>query len=223
MEKVVAVHGIQGSRLGWMPLVDICQADASFVVPDLRGRGEAARGAVPEDYRLGAFSGDVAAAIDREIGDEAFVLAGWSMGVSVVLDYLSNSTYRQPKALILLSGSPCLAQINWFHADGEALLEEVVAREQRLGIRGAADHQAVAWTWASIRDTDQRASLGAIEIPTLIVHGSDDQDCPLIHAQWLADGIPHARLHVIEGGGHSLLTHNTEQIAECVRGFLVSL
>lgn len=220
MIHVVALHGIQGSRQGWLPLAALCGDVGSFIVPDLRGRGDGLRGSTVDDYRLQDFADDVSAVIDAQIGNQPFVLAGWSMGASVALEYLSGALSHRPQGLILISATPCLAQTNWFSQDGDALLDEVAERERRLGIKGGADHQAVAWTWTAIRQSDQRPVLASVQVPALIIHGSDDEDCPVAHAHTLADGIANARLHIIEGAGHSLLTRNTEAVAGPVRVFL---
>jgi pimeloyl-ACP methyl ester carboxylesterase len=49
-----------------------------------------------------------------------------------------------------------------------------------------------------------RHRLGAIAVPTLVVHGSADPMFPLPHGRALADEIPRARLLVLDGGGHGL-------------------
>lgn len=58
-------------------------------------------------------------------------------------------------------------------------------------------HGHAAWSVPSRLDR-----LGAIDVPTLIVHGTLDPVVPADHARALADGIPGARLHMIEGMGH---------------------
>ncbi|MFM0032814.1 alpha/beta hydrolase [Paraburkholderia madseniana] len=219
-EIVVAVHGIQGTRVVWMPLAVELSEVASFVLPNLRGRGAAFRGSLAHDYRLDAFADDLTEVIETVVGERPYTLAGWSMGVSVALTYLARAR-RRPARLILMSGSPGLSSVHWFEAhDDAALLEEIAARERRLGLHEAANHQAVAWTWKSIRSTNQCSMLASIDIPALIVHGSDDIDSPVAHAQWLADGIEDARLYVIDGAGHGLAIENTNVAAAAVRRFL---
>ncbi len=220
---LLALHGIQGTRAAWRPIVEAIGEQARFITPDLRGRGEAFRGTCPEDYRLRAFADEAAGVARAQLGATPFVLAGWSMGVSVALEYLRLADAPLPEALILLSGTPAPGLSNWFQGCGQALLEEIAERERRLGLRAAADHQAVAWTWEKIRSVDHRAGLSAIALPTLIIHGSADADSPIEHAQWLADGLPNAELEVIDGAGHSLLSENTEAVVARMRAFLADL
>jgi pimeloyl-ACP methyl ester carboxylesterase len=217
---IVAVHGIQGTRAVWHALANELSAHATFVLPNLRGRGRAMRGVTPADYRLEAFAEELAHVIDTVTRGAPYCLAGWSMGVSVTLAALPWLANR-PDALVLMSGSPALRELRWFHAhDDTALHAEIVAREKRLGLSDAADHDAVAHTWQSIRDTDQRATLAAIDIPALVIHGAEDDESPVGHAHWLLDGMPHAHLEIIAGAGHGIPTTHTTEVAAAMRRFL---
>ena len=58
-------------------------------------------------------------------------------------------------------------------------------------------------------DMDQLSKIDSlpfkqVETPTLIIHGADDFDVPLEHAQKAAESIPNAELSIIEGGFHIL-------------------
>ncbi|GAA1897334.1 alpha/beta fold hydrolase [Streptantibioticus ferralitis] len=53
---------------------------------------------------------------------------------------------------------------------------------------------------------DRLAPLSSIKAPTLVIHGTEDPLRPLPHGQALAEQISHARLKVIPGMGHSLLS-----------------
>ncbi|CAL8481592.1 alpha/beta fold hydrolase [Caballeronia sp. S22] len=218
--QIVAVHGIQGTRAVWRPLTESMDDEFSFVLPNLRGRGAATRGTRSADYSLEAFACELAQAIDSCTRGRPYCLAGWSMGVSVSLAALPLLAHR-PERLILMSGSPALRALRWFHApDGASLEAEIAAREARLGLIDAADHGAVAWTWQAIRDTDQRAGLASINIPALILHGADDNESPVEHAQWLLEGLPDARLEIIADAGHSIPTSHTAEVAASLRRFL---
>lgn len=224
---IVALHGIQGSRGSWAPVVKLLQNEVRWIQPNLRGRALAFRGTQVSDYTLEKFAADIAEVIATHVTRPNYVLAGWSMGVSVTLAtiaLLQSQNLNLPAALILMSGSPVLQQTKWFQqTDYLPLLQEIAAREVRLGLREPADRDAVAWTWQAIRDTDQRALLSAIDIPTLIVHGSDDEDSPIAHAHLLAQGLPNANLHIIENGKHSILTQNTTRVADEIRCFLSTI
>lgn len=280
---VVALHGIQGTRGAWLPLARQLADRCTFILPNLPGRGTAAAPPDARDCSLEAYAAVVARVIETHVVARAavcadshtgtqtgahtgahtgthtaapFVLAGWSMGVSVALAYLrqgrhaaqrhagpgvgtgaarANVAPPMPAALLLVSGTPCLRQVAWFASPGDAaladppltglpptepaptLLDDIAARERRLGLAEAAGHRTVAWTWMAIRRTDQRAELAAVNCPTLVVHGSADHDCPLAHGTMLAEGIAGAELLVLQGAGHSVLTERTADIAAYLR------
>jgi pimeloyl-ACP methyl ester carboxylesterase len=220
---LVAVHGIQGTRAAWAPVAVQLAGAMRIVLPNLRGRGQAHRGRSRGDYGLDAYAGDLHEVIRREVGDQPFILAGWSMGVSVVLSYLQKPGVVRPNGLILLSGSPWLAGTHWFEGRGSALLDNIAQRERRLGLRDVADRDAVAWTWEAIRRSDQRHQLARIEIPTLVLHGSDDEDCPWAHGALLAEGIHAVEFSTVVGAGHSLLSRNTATVVDAMRRFVERL
>ncbi|MDW3682534.1 alpha/beta hydrolase [Cupriavidus sp. CV2] len=226
--SVVAVHGIQGTRAAWLPLAGSLAADCTFILPNLQGRGQAARPDNAQGYTLARYAAALREVIGVHAGTGPFVLAGWSMGVSVALAYAQacrqDPSAPAPSGLFLLSGSPHLANVQWFSAtDDTALRAEIAQRERRLGLAEAADHSAVAWTWQAIRGTDQRALLPLIRTPALVVHGHDDEDSPWPHAVALAQALPHAALTGIAGAGHSVLTHHTAAVGQALRTHLPRL
>jgi poly(3-hydroxyalkanoate) depolymerase len=56
--------------------------------------------------------------------------------------------------------------------------------------------------------------------PTLVVAGDDDPSVPIRNARLLARRIPHARLHVVSGGGHLFLLDEPEKAAGVITEFL---
>ena len=221
---IIALHGIQGSHTSWLPVARASRSPHDWLLPDLRGRGHAGRGQNQDDYTLDCFVQDVRAELDRLPPGQTFILAGWSLGVSIALQTclrLLDDNATLPDALVLISGSPCLQRTHWFRAHvPDELLSEIAQREQRLGLREAAGHQDVAWTWQANRHSDQRNELHRISIPCLLIHGEQDEDCPLSHAEQLNQGLPCSTLHVLPGAGHSVLGSHTADIARLTDDFL---
>ncbi len=62
---------------------------------------------------------------------------------------------------------------------------------------------------AYMRD-DVQTYARQVTCPTLVLHGSDDREVPLAWGEALAEMIPTARMHIIPGGGHSLVHHSVE-------------
>lgn len=67
--------------------------------------------------------------------------------------------------------------------------------------------------------TDFRGDLLAIRVPTLIIHGSDDQTVPIgVSGDRTAKALPHAEYKVYDGAPHGLnVTHKDELNADLVR------
>ena len=61
-----------------------------------------------------------------------------------------------------------------------------------------------------------RERLGAIAVPTLVIHGSADPLFPLGHGRALADEIPGARLLVLDGAGHVLDPADHETVVRAI-------
>jgi pimeloyl-ACP methyl ester carboxylesterase len=59
------------------------------------------------------------------------------------------------------------------------------------------------WLFGRPWDVD----LAAMTVPAHIWHGTGDRNVPVAHARVIAARCPAARLHIVEGGGHMLLSH----------------
>jgi pimeloyl-ACP methyl ester carboxylesterase len=88
-------------------------------------------------------------------------------------------------------------------------------------IADAQDPEAVAGALEALAGrADRVADLPRIDVPTLVVVGSEDALTPLPFAETLARGIPGAELVVIEGAGHLSALERPEEFAEAVGAFL---
>jgi pimeloyl-ACP methyl ester carboxylesterase len=64
------------------------------------------------------------------------------------------------------------------------------------------------------------ARLGEIRVPTLVVHGTADNVVDAGNAPLLAEGIPGARLELLEGVGHLLPWERPAEFTVLVEEFL---
>jgi non-heme chloroperoxidase len=70
-------------------------------------------------------------------------------------------------------------------------------------------------------ETDQTEDLKRMDIPTLIIHGDDDQIVPFADSAGLqAKLIPNAKLMVYKGAPHGLCTTMTDQVNEDLLAFI---
>jgi len=59
------------------------------------------------------------------------------------------------------------------------------------------------WLFARQWDVD----IAGIAVPAHIWHGTQDRNVPVAHARAIAARCPQAQLHIVDGGGHMLLSH----------------
>jgi pimeloyl-ACP methyl ester carboxylesterase len=79
------------------------------------------------------------------------------------------------------------------------------------GIGLSASSHATAECLFALRDTDLRADLKKITIPTLILHGKKDKICSFDLAEQMKAGISNSRLIPFEKSGHSLFLEETDK------------
>jgi 3-oxoadipate enol-lactonase len=74
---------------------------------------------------------------------------------------------------------------------------------------------------AAIRDMDQRESIRAIAVPTMVVAGSADAATPVADARYIANTIPGAICTELPGG-HLSNVEQPARLANAIRGFLLN-
>ncbi|MEV8468852.1 alpha/beta hydrolase [Fluviibacterium sp. DFM31] len=220
---LVLVHGIQGTRRIWDPLIPVLALDWRVIAPNLRGRGGSFVLADPDRYGIADFADDLAAVMDNITGN--VVLVGWSMGGLVALEYVQRYGLERIAGLILASTSACLHAEGlepaiWFRGKTpEALVEEARDRATRLKLADTAKNIAVAGAWLSAAQVDYRPVLDRIDVPALVLHGSADSECPLDHGRALAAGLTTSRLEVLTGCGHVPMAEQPDAVARSLANF----
>ena len=79
------------------------------------------------------------------------------------------------------------------------------------GINLSASSYATAQCLIALRDTDLRADLAEITIPTLILHGKKDKICSFDLAEQMKASLLNSHLVVFENSGHSLFLEETQK------------
>jgi lipase len=102
---VLAVHGITASHAAWRVAVRALLelADVCVLAPDLRGRGHSAQ--LPPHARFDAHLDDLLSVLDR-LGLERVLLAGHSMGASVVARLAADHPDRASGVVLVDGGVP---------------------------------------------------------------------------------------------------------------------
>lgn len=87
----------------------------------------------------------------------------------------------------------------------QAFLDDLQHLSKTTARAGARDF------WLFTRPWD--INLADLKTPAHIWHGTEDRNVPVAHARVIAARCPTARLHIVDGGGHMLLSRLDEILA----------
>ncbi len=82
--------------------------------------------------------------------------------------------------------------------------EHTRAQGERGFARGINPSGAARQMKAIVAADDRTAALGALRVPTLVIHGSADALVPLAHGRATANAIPGSTFEIVDGMGHAL-------------------
>jgi pimeloyl-ACP methyl ester carboxylesterase len=202
---------------------------------------------VPGQYTLADMADDAAGLLDRlELGPAHIV--GVSMGgmIGQTLAARRPDAVRSLVSIMSTTGAsrigrPAKSTLRLMLArptrDRDAAIERAVTMFRHIGSAGFPFDEAFVRSIAGVafdrghdpagtgrqlgailKSGDRTAQLGAIEAPTLVIHGDRDR---MIHPSGgaaTAKAIPGARLETIAGMGHDLPAGAVEQLATLIRG-----
>ena len=100
--------------------------------------------------------------------------------------------------------------------DDPALFDEhiEIRRDCPSSLRGHFAQLRAASEWTS------RPWLRHLQMPVLVIAGSDDQLVPTVNGRIIAKAVPHGRLEIIDGGSHLCVLQETTRAAQLVGDFL---
>lgn len=225
---VLFVHGWTMNVDFWeRQIVDLTQQGHRCIAYDHRGCGRSSPAL--HGYDLDGQADDLAALIDT-LGLDHVTLVAHSMGAVEVARYMSrHGAGRVARAILVAGTAPGLfpdpdsraaaltMQVTALMADRPAFVgamvqpffapepvsSETIAWGSAIALQ-ASLHAAIEYTRTNI-NADVRNDMAAFTMPTLIVHGSADQGCPLEVSGALAHAmIPGSELIVYEGASHGL-------------------
>ncbi|MBM7634613.1 alpha/beta fold hydrolase [Geomicrobium sediminis] len=210
-----------------------------FIGVDLRGFGKSDKPS--SGYTYDALADDLRAVIDELQLDDA-VLAGFSMGGAIAIRYMARHEGKGIRKLALLgAAAPVFTERDDFqfgipkdnvngliegsYEDRAKMLEdfgelffghepsEAYNRWFHSLAMDASPHATIACA-RTLRDADLRDDLSAIEVPTAILHGKNDEICPFDLAEVMESGIEAAEIVPFNDSGHSLFYDEREKFTE---------
>jgi pimeloyl-ACP methyl ester carboxylesterase len=217
-------------------LTELVDQGMRCVAYDRRGHG---RSSDPgRGYDFDRLADDLAAVIDRlDLHD--VTLVGFSMGNGEAVRYLSRHGSSRIARLVMVSTIPPHPTANYdafiaalkqdrpaFFAKGvtaftsghpavsPAMTEWVVAQFMRSSPKGIIE------CMRAISRSNLGAELRAVTVPTLVLHGDNDQvNPPERTGKIVAELIPGATLQIYEGGAHGLPITHRERMTRDILAF----
>jgi 3-oxoadipate enol-lactonase len=215
--------------------------------PDTRGHGLSSRFERVEDYTYARKAEDVLLWLDA-IGVRDAVWGGASMGGALSL-WIASHAPEHARAVISISGPPYEAlesDRRWWAAQrplveagrfdeyfdanvrlrmGEGGLARIKARPERYAelVAGLRRHTAaslLALLDETYARTDWLADCARIRCPVLVIAGSEDHFPTLAMSRRVAETIPDARLHVVQGGPHFPNRTHRSEVQRVIGAFL---
>jgi pimeloyl-ACP methyl ester carboxylesterase len=234
--------GMSGTSLHWRePFLEPLREDFDVIIYDHRGVG--ASSPLLEATSIIEMAQDAAALLDALAIDSAHVL-GISMG-GMIAQELALAHPERVRTLTLgctycggegssLTSAPVLQRLT------EAMMSGDRERTLRVGFEANispamaddaelyASHLAIAAQRAVavpvimaqmqacvVHDTSAR--LGSLTMPTLVIHGTEDEMLPVANGRVIASHIPGAQLEILDGVGHLFFWEQPERSAELIR------
>ena len=215
------------------------------------------------EYTYDVFADDLQSVL-HSLALHNVTLVGFSMGGAIALRYMARHKGDRIDNLVLCgAAAPCFtrrpgfpfgieqeavnnlielcfsdrAKLNAdfgdiFFRDSNAVTPQLVDWFQSLGME--ASPHATAACLATLRDSDLREDIAAINVPTVLFHGLHDQICPfelaetmttpaesiLAGAELAAGGIKGAKLIRFENSGHALFYEERRKFNEELIDFI---
>jgi non-heme chloroperoxidase len=224
LPPIVLVHGWGlESRRTWMDTgwVDALTPIRRVVLVDVRGHGGSEKPHVQAAYRYRAMAEDVLQAMD-ELSIESADYLGYSLGAFVGAALLGDGQADRVRSMVLggigdeteESAGACTAIAAALRAEDPAAITDPIGRAYRafVDLDPTNDREALALAalemWPDGHPLGLGGTeLGAVDLPVLVVNGSDDHPYIDTVAPFV-EALPRGELVVIPGADHlTAVTH----------------
>jgi len=239
-EPLVLIHGVGSYLEAWDGVVERLKHDFIILRFDLPGHGASSR--IKARYEIDEFVRETLALADHA-GFERFHLAGFSLG-GLIAQRLALTDLARIRRLVLLStvagrtaqerervlarlaamragepGSHYDASLSrWLTERFQVENPDLIAKLRKRNAENDPDCYAAAYR--VLAETDFGGLLDQIRCPTLIATGEEDLGSNPRMARYMQERIPGARLEILPGLRHSILTEAPGQVADMMRAFL---
>jgi 3-oxoadipate enol-lactonase len=195
-------------------IIDDLSASCRVVAFDPRGAGRSGKPDIP--YSIEGMAHDAAALLDH-LDIERTTVLGCSMGGRTALMLALDHRARVDR-LVLAATSAYVPPDRLFTR--RWLIMDVLSQ---IPVPKSVDPQP-RYAWRRQRAAsvgfDVTPRLGELDVPTLVLHATEDHIVPFSLGQAMVGGIPGARLVTVPGGHRALFTSDAGRLVREVRSFM---
>lgn len=241
---VLLVPGLGGDHRLWHFQMPALSGRFDCIAVDNRGAGQSAK--PDEPYTIADLADDLAGLLDA-LGIASAHVVGASMGGFIAQEFALRHPNRLARLVLCCTSSggsrsvpiPQDAVSVLVNRTGDPRTDllrsfELMSTEGFRTANPELVEAHIAWRLAHPQPLfaynrqlaaavahDAGYRLSAIQARTLICHGTADRIVPSANAALLAEGIPHARLHLFEGSSHLFFWEKAAEFNRLVIEFLV--
>lgn len=243
---VLCIHGYPLNSAMWEPQMEDLAGTVRVIAPDLRGHGRSEP--MPGPYSMSLLADDCLGLLDYLGIENPVVVCGLSMGGYVAFEFFRR--YPERVAGLILVSTKAKPDTPEGKAARDAAIAK--AKKEGVAAVAAdmlpkllasqaydEDSELVEFVQEMMEDTslegmvgalqamkdrpDSTPTLAAIDVPTLIIHGADDQLIPLSEARAMQAAIKGSELVVIPEAGHLPNLEQIDLFSDAVLDFLDTL
>lgn len=238
---VVVLLGSLGSdRSMWDAQVRDLSTDHTVVAVDHRGHGGSE--VVPGPFTVADLAEDVLALLDS-LEVDVFHVVGLSLGGAVAQWLAVNEPARVRSAALLCTAARFGEPAGWIEraaavrGGGVSAVADAVVARWITPARAESEPELVATLRAMVTGTDpegyaaacdalsgwdNRADLGRISCPTLVLAGDEDPSTPPEVLREIADGVPDSTFVTLSPAAHVPTVEIPERVSEALRTHLTA-
>lgn len=238
---VVVLLGSLGSdRSMWDAQVSDLSRDHTVVAVDHRGHG--ASEVVPGPCTVADLAADVLALLDS-LGVDGFHVVGLSLGGAVAQWLAVNEPARVQSSALLCTAAKFGEPAGWVERaaavreGGVAAVADAVVARWITPARAETEPELVAKLREMVLGTttegyaaacdalsgwDNRADLGRITCPTLVLAGDEDPSTPPEVLREIADGVPGSTFVTLSPAAHVPTVEIPDRVSEALRAHLTA-
>ena len=230
--SIVFIHGSGDSAYIWRLQIEHFGTDRAFAI-DLPGHGQRVN-TLPDEVGVLDYARSVLAIITGELHLDHPIVAGHSLGGAIAL--MLGLEYASELSGLILIGTGARLRV---HPDllesariapqkaGHQLQELAVAATNAASMPGILINEQVTpgpnmlyRDLAACNSFDIMTRIHEIQLPTLIICGTEDRLTPVKYSQYLHDKIVSSTLHIIPDAGHYVMREQPEAVNHVIEDWI---